>query len=427
MIVKDIYHAQQLLQTYIPPIGNFAGDSKSIERMLPLLSLLGNPHQNLRVIHVAGTSGKTSTCYYLNALLSHAGKKTGMTVSPHVDLITERVQINGEPISEKLFCDYLAQFLAVVERVDIKPTYFELLIAFSLWVFFRLEVEYAVIETGMGGLLDGTNVVTSPDKVCVITDIGLDHMHLLGNTVPEIAFQKVGIVHNKNQVFFYDQGSEITEVFKKYIQEKDGIVNQVNHYDSYYVHLPDFQNRNFNLAKTVCDYLAHRDRFKLKSLNLGKVLIPARMEVKKLEDGSVLIMDGAHNQQKMETFVASFQKKYGKQKAVVMIALKKGKEYKEVVDALRPIVDKLLITTFTSSQDLPSVSQDPGTISEYAKSVGLECEVINENYSAYKRLLELQSDVKIITGSFYLISQIRTIALYKNLNIGQELSQTELA
>lgn len=121
--------------------------------MRQLMELLGNPQDSYAVIHVAGTSGKTSTAYFIRGLLQTAGKKTGLTVSPHIRSITERIQIDGRPISDELFVSYLNQLLEKVENSPLTPTYFELLVALAYLVFREEKVDYAVIETGLGGLL----------------------------------------------------------------------------------------------------------------------------------------------------------------------------------------------------------------------------------------------------------------------------------
>lgn len=410
-----IEELNKILQKHVAIVSKTSGDNQSIERMWPVLERLDNPQRKLRSIHVAGTSGKTSTCYFVTNILVDAGKKVGTTVSPHIDSITERVQINGQPIDSEKFCHYFTEFYDLIgENVD-TISYFELLVAFELWVFAREKVDYAVIETGVGGLLDATNVLRRTDKVCVITDIGLDHTHLLGNTIAEIALQKVGIVHAKDHVFYYDQGSEVLDVFKKYTKKQNGILNLVN-YMPQEGSIPEFQKRNYILAKAVCHYLAERDEFKLHIVDPAKVIIPARMEVKKLKDGTVLVMDGAHNQQKMHAFVASFEQLYPAKKAVILLALKKGKEFEAIVRELAPITKRLIVTTFHTSPNLPAVSQDPESIKTFAeRECGLKTTIIEDSKLAVDELLQDKSSIKIITGSFYLLGDTRKTLMHNRV------------
>lgn len=413
MKIQSINEAVEILQKYVPNVGVYSGDNMTLDRLWPLLESIGNPQERLRVIHVAGTSGKTSTAYYIASILDISNKKVGLTVSPHVDSITERIQINGKPISNEKFCYDLGDFLELIINTKPTPSYFELLIAFAYWVFDREKVDYAVIETGMGGLHDGTNVAVRQDKVCVITDIGFDHMHILGNTLTEIAEQKSGIVQDNNAVFTYQQSGEIMQQIRSRANKKHAIIHIIKNIDSTEIAtklqlLPKFQLRNYDLASEVCQYVSERDGFTLSDeYNPVYTIVPARMEKFELEDGSVLIMDGAHNQQKMAVFVDSYIAIYGNSKVPVMLALKEGKEYKAVIDALSKIAKIFIITTFDSSQDLPAKSQNPDVIAKYCESIGVKTLVSVDYVKAKDILLTQKSNTKIITGSFYLLGQVR--------------------
>jgi dihydrofolate synthase/folylpolyglutamate synthase len=169
--IETFSEASKLLAKFIPPD---RPTSYTLDRMEQLMDYLGNPQNRLSVIHIAGTSGKTSTSYYIAALLHATGKTVGLSVSPHIDTIAERAQIDLRPLEESDYCEQLGIFLELIEKSGIQPSYFEVLVAFMYWLFDRRGVDYAVVEVGLGGLLDGTNVVDRSDKVCVITDIGFD-------------------------------------------------------------------------------------------------------------------------------------------------------------------------------------------------------------------------------------------------------------
>src|SRR5688572_10716165 len=156
--MKTFLEANEVLRQFWPELLS-RRDVYTTETMVELMDYLGNPQDKLKIIHVAGTSGKTSTCYYSAALLKAAGKKVGLTVSPHVDEINERVQIDLVPMPEEAFCRDMTEFLGLVKKSELEPSYFEVLLAFAYWEFVRHRVEYAVIEVGMGGLTDATNVV----------------------------------------------------------------------------------------------------------------------------------------------------------------------------------------------------------------------------------------------------------------------------
>ena len=414
MKLSSIADAVAELQKYIPQVATYSGDDMTLDRMWPLLDAVGNPQEKLKIIHVAGTSGKTSTSYYISMILASSGKKVGLTVSPHIDSITERIQIDNEPLNEDTFCLELGIFLGLITNILPKPSYFELLVAFIYWEFERQGVDYAVIETGMGGLLDGTNVAVRPDKVCVITDIGYDHMHILGNSLPEIASQKAGIIHDQNVAFMYEQSEEIMKEIIDRTIEKNAKINPLKYKELLAINytpietLPEFQKRNLLLSQQVCSYIARRDEFKLnKNYDPRLVRVPARMETVTLNDNTIIIMDGAHNGQKMHSFVESFKALYPNQKAIVMLALKKGKEYKEVIDEIYPIIETIILTTFNTSQDLPAVSQDTNKIKTYCMTKNIKVKIIDNHVEATQYLLNQKNGIKIITGSFYLIGQVR--------------------
>lgn len=263
MPITDLQQAYKILKSYVPAK---SPDGYSLDTMLAMMSALGNPQNNYKVVHVAGTSGKTSTAYYIADMLRRAGAKVGLTVSPHVTEVNERVQINGLSLAEAKFCSELDIFLKIINKLSINPSYYELLVAFAFWEFDRQNVDYAVVEVGLGGLLDGTNVIDRADKLCVITDIGLDHVRLLGNTLPEITTQKAGIIQPNNCVVCYRQGPEVYDVIQRVCKQKQAILKLADEpiLDSVST-MQLFQQRNWNLAKTVFDIVADRDG--LVSLN----------------------------------------------------------------------------------------------------------------------------------------------------------------
>lgn len=416
--MRNLSDIEAKLAEYVPLVREVTGKDITLDRMLPLMAAVGNPESKLRVIHVAGTSGKTSTTYYIAALLIAAGKKVGLTVSPHIDSVAERVQIDLEPLGEVEFSQALTEFLSIINEAQVKPTYFELLVAFAYWYFDKAGVDYAVIETGMGGLHDGTNVAERKDKVCVITDIGFDHMNVLGNTLQEIAAQKAGIIHLHNQTFMYRQSEEIVQVIKRQCLEKSALLEVFNDQEtsefrdeSTYRLLPDFQKRNWGLAYEVFKYIKKRDS--LNGLSANQLVdtmytaVPGRMDTVAVSDKTI-IMDGAHNGQKMEAFVKSFQTRYVNQKAAVVLGLKQDKHFGEVLETLQPITSTLILTSFETSQDLPAVGIETSVLEVAARETGFT-DIINEPdfRKAYKLLESCHDELAIITGSFYLIGQMR--------------------
>lgn len=417
MVLKNIQEAEAALAKYIPMVKEMTGRDITLDRIRVLLAAVGNPHTRLRVIHVAGTSGKTSTAYYIASLLGASGKKIGLTVSPHIDTITERVQVNSMPLAEAEFCGALGELLDLIEAVAPEPSYFELLIAFAYWYFDKTGVDYAVVETGMGGLHDGTNIAARADKVCVITDIGLDHTHILGTTVEEISAQKAGIIYPGNKAFMYGQAPAVNEVFIDYAQRQGAELWLLDQSELAQElgqpglqDLPLYQQRNWLLARAASQYVAERDGLELSASGIADSLavqVPGRMDKISVK-GKTVIMDGAHNEQKIRAFVESFLKEYPAQRVPILLSLKQGKEYQSVLPLLKPICSQLVVTTFDVLQDLPSISIDPTVVAESAESLGFQnVQVVPDPNMAFRTLLELPGDLAVVTGSFYLLSCIR--------------------
>ena len=417
--LRTLAEAEKVLAKYIPMVHELMGKDLSLKRMGPLMKLLGNPEKDLGIIHVAGTSGKTSTCYYIAALLTAAGKKTGLTVSPHIDTITERLQINLRPVTEAEFCKLLDEFLNIIEPLEDMPSYFELLVAFAYWYFKKAGVDYAVVETGLGGLYDSTNIAANADKLCVITDIGFDHMHVLGNTLDKIALQKAGIIHPGNEVLMYRQPVVIQDAIEEWCRQQGTHLHALEQSDldlalpagTGFGSLPEFQRRNWLLAYEVYKFLMARDG--LAELSAGELQetmrtpIPGRMDIRQVGDKTV-IMDGAHNGQKMRALVNSFQKLYPGKRLPIMLSLKKGKEYKEILPLLKPITSMLILTSFNLTQNIQSRSIDTEKLAAAARIEGFQNVTVENNQDiAYGSLLAQNSSMVLITGSLYLLAQLR--------------------
>ncbi|HSW85407.1 MAG TPA: Mur ligase family protein [Candidatus Saccharimonadales bacterium] len=421
MTIRNLKEAEAALLPYVPLVKQFTGQNITLKRIRPLMKLLGNPQDQLKIIHIAGTSGKTSTAYYMSALIFASGQRVGLTISPHVDKITERIQVNGRPISDEEFCEQLSKFLEIVQRSNLQPTYFELVYAFAIWVLNKHKVDYAVVETGLGGLHDATNVAERSDKICILTDIGFDHTEILGKTLAEIATQKVGIVHEENQVFIYRQAVEVMKVVEHWLSEHQAtlhIVKENSNPENANSKMPAYQLRNWNLAFNTYQYLVDRDKLQhLTRQALAKtqsITIPGRMEIKQLEN-KTLLMDGAHNFQKMSAFIVSFNKLYPNSIPTILLALKKDKDLRKLLPLIISFADKIIVTKFKTTQDLPVESMDPKILANALHKAGAKNVVnIPEHDIALEVLLKSPTSVVVITGSFYLLSQIRSNKIFKN-------------
>ncbi len=413
MKISNLAEANAALHDYMPQVQS-TNWTFALEQMEQLMADLGNPQDTMRVIHVAGTSGKTSTCYYLADMLKRSGKKVGLTVSPHVDWVNERVQIDGVPLEESTHCQMLSQFLELPAVQKAQPSYFGVLVAFAFWVFAKEQVEYAVVEVGLGGRLDATNVVHRADKVCVITDIGIDHTEFLGKTIDKIAGEKAGIIHTDNVVYMAPQDVLVTDAIQKRAQQVGAELRQIVPRGSATLHLPGFQKRNWQLARVVVDYVADRDGFRLAendAMLSAQTSIPGRMETI-FQDGNVLIMDGAHNGQKISALCTSLAEQYPGKKIAAVVSFAKGKDdsVADSMQALQPVVDELIITTFTAEQDVPKTAIDPEQLAQAATAAGINnVTIIEDPHQAFQQLLKSPAEISLIAGSFYLLNHIRPL------------------
>ena len=401
-----------LSQFYVLKIAKY-----NLDNMKQLMTYLDNPQDKLRIIHVAGTSGKTSTAYYEAALLMETGKKIGLTASPIVDEINERVQINCRPLGEDAFCEALTSFSILLLDSPVKPTFFELMVAFAYWYFEKEKVDYAVIEVGLGGLKDATNVTSRSDKVCIITDIGYDHMSVLGNTLSEITTQKAGIISPNNSVFSYNQDPVVMSTLREYAKKQNAELSVLNQVENPNKDMPDYQYRNWALAYEVYKYLVLKDNLNTLTdqglLQTQKINIPGRMDIRHIGD-KILIMDGAHNTQKMQAFVDSFSKLYPGVKPAVLIAMRNEKEPRRIAQILSPIASRIITTSITPRQDLPIKSMSAEDLAE--KFNGLAQVIsINDQFDAFTELMNSSEKVLVITGSIYLLGEIRKTVLLSTL------------
>ncbi len=392
----------------------------NLNRMKKLMEYLNDPQDKLKIIHIAGTSGKTSTAYYLASLLQQCGFKVGLTVSPPINEVSDRAQVDLVPLPKEEYLLLLGQFLDIVNGSGQSPSYFEVLNAFSFWLFYKKRVDYAVIEVGVGGLLDCTNVVSSTDKICVITDIGFDHTKLLGKTIHEITLQKAGIIQPINFVFMNAQNDEVTDLIKDSCLKKNAsfhIAKSDRLTDDIITTLPLFQSRNFQLAVTVINYVINRDNISGLTMGMLKLAsstnIPARMEIVSFR-GIKLILDGSHNNQKIGALVESVRQRFPDESITILVAFGYGKQSSSLAKLrlLRTLSSKIIISSFDDFLGTPKHSANPQIVAEHAKEAGFTSVIVEpDSLKALKILEETTRNVGLVTGSFYILGKIRLAVL----------------
>lgn len=379
---------------------------------------IGDPHANLKTVHIAGTSGKGTVAYMTEAILRQHGFSTGMLISPHTYDIRERFQVNGQLIRKASFLNEINQIMpAIINRfmATESPTYFQVNTALGFSLLKRNKVNYSIIETGLGGLYDSTNVLEQADKVCVITRIGKDHQRILGRSYGAIAAQKAGIIHDGNYVITIPQRKDVNRVIRAHaISAKSELsVENPENYRSLNLNNPqlqaEFQTENIALALAACKHLATRDHWeflKSKAIKaLEELVLPGRFDLL-INGEKTYIFDGAHNPQKLSALANQYQLNY-KQKASVIMALKSDKHLKDSVAAIAPVAKEFVFTKFLADQDFAAQAHDPQELVEVAKSVGVKARLAS---SAHESISLVSSEkLVLITGSNYLLGEVRQL------------------
>ena len=376
-----------------------------------ILEILGNPQNQIPAIHIAGTSGKGSTAYYATSLLNRADYTTGTLVSPHITSVAERSLINGQPLPEQEYLHYFQAFANFYVVHSLHLSYFEFLTIFSFWLFKKIDVDYIIIEVGVGGQLDTTNVISRSPTVRVITDIGLDHTELLGNTLTEITQEKAGIIHQNDSVVMNRQTSEIETVVRQHAESQHSQLSIASPIiDDFLKILPDFQQRNWTLAyRAVEKRLALDKKPPLPKEALKKsvhITIPGRLE-KRNVDGVNIIFDVAHNPQKIHALIDSLRKLYPDKKPIFVVAFGQNK-HSSLAESLA-IIDNLAqlayATTFSANYGKNHRHVPPENIRHVMKSaVEVEYNTDKALAKAIKKARQLDTYV-VVAGSFYLVSE----------------------
>ena len=339
------------------------GSKPGLSRTEHLLSLLGNPHKKLKFVHVAGTNGKGSTSACIASILREAGYKTGLYTSPYINVFNERMQIDGEMISDGELCE-LCEYIKPFSdsMTDDPPTEFELITALAMEYFYRNGCDIVVLEVGMGGELDSTNVIDSPEAA-VICAIDLDHTSFLGNTVEEVASAKAGIIKEGTSVALYDCEMSVYDVFDSKCKEVgaslvtagfDKIENvktslrfiefDFGKYKNLKLGLVgSYQPKNASVAITAIELLREKG-YKISDENiyngLKNVSWAGRFEI--LGENPVFVLDGAHNPHGMKATVESLCEHFKDRKIVFVVGAMADKDVKGMMSMLLPLADSFI-------------------------------------------------------------------------------------
>ena len=344
-VLKQLYSLQRL------------GIKVGLDHTIELLKAIGNPHDNLKLIHVAGTNGKGSTCSILNNILIEHGFNVGLYTSPHLKKFNERIQINGHQIPD----DYIAGFFNDNRSIikSIGATFFETTTAMALEYFFKESVDYAIIETGLGGRLDSTNVI-SP-IACGISSISKDHTEILGDTIENIAMEKAGIIKENTPIITFEQQDKVLKILSQVSKEKKSLFNIVKDkeiniirsdkqgtlflYSNYRINLPligRHQVKNCSLAIALSEYVLGEaiDISKINSA-VFKTKWKGRLEI--LNKSKNLFYDVGHNYEGITAMIKAIFSMHPDKKLIGLFAIKSDKNIDEICGLIKKNFEKIIV------------------------------------------------------------------------------------
>ena len=372
------------------------GIKEGLERINELAAALGQPQNFYRTIHVAGTNGKGSVCAMLAEMLKAQGLKVGLFTSPHLESYCERIRINGKNISE----DDFAEIIFRVKNCNVVATHFEILTAVAFLYFKIQEVDVAVIEVGLGGTFDSTNIITP--ELSIITNVALDHEDILGD-LDNIALNKAGIIKEKIPVVTGATGKPL-EIIRRVTEEKNSPLYEVGTGDwglgtSLLSLKGEYQKFNAAVAIKAAEVL-NLDKSAIET-GLAHVEWAGRFEVVENSSG-VFVIDGAHNPHGATALRESLDKKFPSGKRIWLFGVLKDKDFDAMIKILFRADDFVIVTKPDSKR-----AANPEMLCEILHGRGIECVAIENNFEAVEHLKNSVGDVKIIAGSLYLIGAVR--------------------
>ena len=417
-------------EAYINSVPKFTSKNKP-ENTMELIRRLGHPERSMKVIHVAGTNGKGSVCAFLSSMLTEGGKRTGLFTSPHLVKINERFQINNEPVSDEIFLNAYERVMKLVEEMQkdgfYHPAYFELLFAIGMVIFEEAQVEYLILETGLGGRLDATNIVEKP-VVTVITSISLDHTEILGDTIEEIAGEKAGIIKQNIPIVYDGREKRAEKVILQKAKEQNAkavpldeeklsIQGSTDHsvdyvfdnpvYKGHLITVPylaPYQVRNSALALLAMEELdpQHEISLETRLQAIRDTRWQGRMET--VLPG--VIVDGAHNEDGVHEFVRTLRQVGSSRRIVMLFSAVVEKNYEEMVHTIceTGCIQEVVVTEIHGSRIVPAEE----LAAVFRKFTNVPVTVISSIEEAFNTAMEKKGDgLLFCVGSLYLVGDVK--------------------
>ncbi|MEY8348688.1 folylpolyglutamate synthase/dihydrofolate synthase family protein [Bacillus cereus] len=415
------------------------GIKPGLERMQWMLEELGNPERHIKCVHLAGTNGKGSTLTYMRYMLEAEKYKVGTFTSPYIETFNERIGVNGAPITDKEITELVNMVKPVVEKLAEtnlgEATEFEIITVMAICYFGKINFcDIVLFETGLGGRFDSTNVIHP--VLTMITNIGHDHMHILGNTLGEIAYEKAGIIKSGVPIITGVQDEEALHVIQKVAEEKNANLYELGkqftavhirsneegeHFD-FSCPFASFEEIRISMKgshqvgnaalalmgvmylKTYLSFLLEEERIRL---GLSEAYWIGRFE--RLQSKPDVIIDGAHNPEGIASLVKTVKAHYNDKNVSVLFTALGDKQLDNMVGPLETVADEMIFTTFTFDRAISA--------KELATHSSKETKQVFENW---KEAIDIkmntlqENDVFIITGSLYFISEVRKYIREKN-------------
>ena len=417
---------------YITEVGNF-GSNYGLERTYKLLEHLGNPERDLKLIHIAGTNGKGSTTSMITEILMGEGYKVGMYTSPFIEEFEERIQINRNNIPKESLAILMDEIKVAVDKVIEAgynhPTEFEIITVLMLLYFKKENIDFGVIEVGLGGTLDSTNVIKP--IIQVITSISFDHTNLLGNTLEKIAREKAGIIKRGIPTVIYPQQEEVLKVIKNKCFEMDSelyiannenlkfknIVNldkpyqllkYNNEIDILLPLLGEHQIINLSVAMQAIEVLDNKNIIDISIANIVKSIknVSWRGRLEVLSNNPYVVIDGAHNIQGIKTLSRNIKKYFKYENLYLILGILADKDVEEMIKIITPMAKKVYSVTPNSIRgELAESLKDE--VSKFNKN----CKAFDKYEEAYLEALNdaSEKDLILASGSLYMIGDMRKI------------------
>ncbi len=406
------------------------GIKLGLERINHIVKELGNPQKKYKVIHVGGTNGKGSVCKFLESIISCSGYKVGSYTSPHLQHISERITICNNRITEDELIALVKKIKPIVDGMLEKenvPTFFEVFTAISYQYFSDKNVDFAVVEVGLGGRYDATNIVNP--IISIITNVSLDHQNILGKKIEDITFEKAGIIKENIPVITASKDRSL-KIIEEVAKEKNAPISIINarnwkrlnssintqeflikvflkDYSVRTSMMGEHQGENIALALFAIEklkmdgtYIADTSIIK----GIGKTINPGRMEIVSYKP--LVLMDGAHNQTGIQKIVNALKNDFEYDKLIIVIGILSDKDVKSMMSMIVPIADYIVATRPDNSRSL-----NPSKLKEIIEKLDYKNEVIVKDHIPdaveYSKSIAKENDLICITGSLFTVGEAR--------------------